>query len=383
MKRLKLPLLFLILCVLTVGCQKPSIATYLKNHIRIDSPPHDMALHTMDFTQLDNWEKANFKSAFDSFNRSCATMLRYQKDVMLSAYAGTYEDWTPVCQAAQKLSATLIHPSDIRAFFESRFTPYSVTDNGSTDAFLTGYYEAHLRGSYTRSETYHYPLYALPPKSHRHHTRKAIDGGALDGLGLELVYVDDPVELFFLHVQGSGRVLLDDGSTLRVGYAGQNGERYKSIGRHLVDEGVFTLENITAEKIKQWLRTHKKQQQYVLHTNPSYIYFTTIEGPGPIGSQGIALTPEASVAVDKRFIPLGVPLWINTTSDGQTPYFLLAIAQDTGGAIKGTLRGDIFFGFGPQAQEKASQMKYPGSFIMLLPNEVTPSVHTWQRSNTH
>ncbi len=381
---MKITLLSLTSVLCFCSCSAVTASDYLKSKFGAQTPDYHMELTPVAFNDLDGWEKSDVWKGFKAFSKSCQSMLNRPANNSLTAYAGTYHDWRAVCEQAIKLETITqmdTHSAIPRSFFEDNFIPYLITDNGNPEGQFTGYYEAQLNGSRTKKAPYIYPVYKLPEYNIGHLDRQKIDGGALKKQALEIAYVDDPVELFFLHVQGSGRILLDDGSTLRIGYAGQNGHSYISIGRHLVDQGIFTLENITAEKIKTWLRENPNKMMETLHINPSYIFFRTLEGEGPIGAQGIALTPLGSIAVDKRFIPYGSPLWVNTTTDGETPFSLLATAQDTGGAIKGVIRGDIFFGYGKEAQHGASGMKHAGTAHILLPKNIQPTVDKWRSSN--
>jgi len=281
-----------------------------------------------------------------------------------------------------------------RAFFETRFEPRSMHNGEGAEGLITGYYEPLLEGSRTRTSRYRYPVYQRPGdllvvdlgslypelagrtlrgrvEGRRvvpYFSRAEIDNGKKLLAGNELVWVDDPVALFFLQVQGSGRIRLRDGEMLRVGYADQNGHPYQSIGSRLIAMGALKREDVNLETIKEWLRSHPDEAEGVLNTNPSYIFFGLRDPtlPGPLGSLNVPLTPERSAAVDPSYIPFGTPLWIDTTSpiDGQ-PYRRLLMAQDTGGAIKGPVRIDIFFGFGAQAERLAGNMKQPGRVYAL------------------
>ena len=194
-----------------------------------------------------------------------------------------------------------------------------------------------------------------------------------------MLYVNDPVKAFFLHIQGSGRVQLEDGRVIRVGYAAQNGQPYFAIGRHLIEQGEISKENMSAQAIKDWLYSHPTQAKTLMEKNPSYIFFRQIDGEGPIGGQGVALTPERSLAVDKRFIPYGLPIWLETTYpqtpiSSPAPFRKLLIAQDTGGAIRGPVRGDVFFGYGNKAEKLAEYMKNTGHYTLLLPRTLAENI---------
>jgi len=203
--------------------------------------------------------------------------------------------------------------------------------------------------------------------------RQGIVAGALAGRGLEIVYVDDPVDAFFLQIQGSGRVQLGDGEEMRLGYAGGNGRRYYAIGRELIKRGILSKENVSMQSIRAWLSANPLQGEEVMDLNASYIFFRELQGTGPIGALGVALTPGRSIAVDRRLIPLGIPVWLQAShpaadpEQGDRPLHRLVLAQDTGGAIKGGVRGDIFWGHGPAAAAIAGRMKNAGQWFLLLP----------------
>ena len=207
--------------------------------------------------------------------------------------------------------------------------------------------------------------------------RTAIQEGALDGRGLELVWVDDPVDAFFLEIQGSGRVVLPDGSEMRLGYAGTNGFQYTAIGRELVSAAPSPRRG-SMQSIRDWLQANPEAGSEVMRTNASYVFFRELSGEGPVGSLGVALTPERSLAVDPLFVPLGVPVWLDTTfpagasgdPGGTLPLRRLLVAQDTGGAITGPVRGDVFWGHGEDAAATAGTMRQPGRLWLLLPKTV-------------
>jgi len=207
-----------------------------------------------------------------------------------------------------------------------------------------------------------------------YYSRAAIDDGALAGRNLELVWVTDPIDAFFLQIQGSGRIRLSDGSLMRVGYAGQNGHSYFAIGRDLIRRGVMTSETISLQAIDAWLRDHPDEAPALMNRNPSYVFFRRLDGP-IVGAQGVPLTPGRSLAVDRAYYPLGLPLWLDAEHpiDPNTRIRRLMIAQDTGGAIKGPVRGDYFWGHGRDAREKAGRMKSRGQMFVLVPRFIRPT----------
>jgi membrane-bound lytic murein transglycosylase A len=295
------------------------------------------------------------------------------------------EAWRAACAAIPD------DPARARAYFEAEFQPYRVT----AAAFVTGYYEPELNGAIERSQRYTVPLHRLPGdlvqvdlgefrdtlKGERiagrvengrlkpYFPRADIARGALDGKDLELLWVDDPVDAFFLEIQGSGRVRLEDGRLLRVGFAGQNGWRYVAIGRVLLDEGALSRDDVSMQSIRAWLAANPEKARSILDRNPSYVFFRILEGDGPIGAQGVALTVGRSLAVDRTEVALGSPVFIDLQHPDSPGGILrrLVVAQDTGGAIKGAGRGDLFLGPGREAGEIAGRMKARGTMFILLP----------------
>ena len=242
-----------------------------------------------------------------------------------------------------------------------------------TQALITGYYEPLLNGSRVKDAAHPYPLYRLPSNPTQF-DRAQIDGGAFSGKKLELLWVSDPVDAFFLQVQGSGRVRLPDGSVTRIGFAGTNERDYVSIGRAMVDAGIMTKEQVTLQTIRAYLAAHPDEIMDWLHKNPRYVFFRDL-GPsddtGPIGALNVPLTPGRSVAVDPEFISLGLPLWLNTTRpDTGAALQRVVVAQDKGGAIKGPGRIDLFWGAGEEAERLAGEMKQQGQYWIIVPRRV-------------
>ncbi|GDX59185.1 hypothetical protein LBMAG31_00610 [Nitrosomonadaceae bacterium] len=294
----------------------------------------------------------------------------------------------------------------LKQFFESRFVPHQVLNfNGGSDGLITGYYEPLLKGSRKPYGRYRFPLYATPDellvvelgdiypelKNMRlrgrlqgrkvvpYYSRAELENGASKGAtslqGRELVWVEDAVELFFLQIQGSGRVELENGEIMRVGYAEQNGHPYKSIGKILVDRGELALEKASMQGIKAWGQKNPKKLNELLRQNPSYVFFRELPVglPGPLGALGVPLTAGRSLAIDPRSIPQGAPVFLATTwPDSDKKLQRLMIAQDTGGAIKGGVRADFFWGFGPDAGNQAGKMKQSGKMWVLMPSGYTP-----------
>jgi len=309
----------------------------------------DVSINVLTFGDLEGWHADDHRAALMVFQNTCADLVE--------------PDWGALCAAAA-------FQKDPKQFFELFFRPVLIED-GSPGLF-TGYYEPELRGSRTRTGPYQYPLYRYPDAADNKpwFTRREIfETGILAGRGLEIAWVDDPVELFFLQVQGSGRVRLPDGGVVRVGYAGSNGHTYRSIGQELVRRGTFQAHQVSADVIKRWVQRNPSAGQDLLYHNPSYVFFREVnEVPpdqGPLGAMNRSVTPHRSIAVDPRYIPLGAPVWIE--KDGQEPIRRLVVAQDTGSAIKGAQRADVFFGTGDDAGLLAGRLKDPGRLVVLLP----------------
>ena len=307
--------------------------------------------------------------------------------------------WSAACEEARALPA---ENAALRAFFEARFRPWRVVNpDASTEGLVTGYYEPLLRGSRERSKSFSHAIYGVPddllvvdlgelyPELKNFRLRGRLDGRKVVPYwsraeltpqapalaGKALLWVADPIELFFLQVQGSGRVELPDGRRVRIGYADQNGHPYQSIGRWLVEQGELKLEQASMQGIQAWARANPKRLNELLNTNPSFVFFRELpdSGGGPIGALGVPLTPGRSIAVDPRAVPLGAPVFLATTLPlSEQPLQRLVMAQDTGGAIKGAVRADFFWGFGAEAGARAGRMRQRGEMWVLLPNALIP-----------
>ena len=366
--------------------------------------PIAVTLSPVAFTHLAGWREDTHGQALAAFKRSCAYLAsRPAGEPLLNGAGtgGTAADWKLPCAAARGIGEEA--HAVARHFFETWFTPYLVLGYGDPEGLFTGYYEAELRGSRRRHGPYQVPIYGRPGDlvsvdlgrfrrdwEGRHiagrvvggqlaplESRAEIENGALAGRGLEILWVDDPIDAFFLHVQGSGRVVMEDGSVVRLGFAGRNGHPYRAIGRDLVERGAIPKDRISMQSIRAWLKAHPRQGARLMASNPSFIFFRAVAEDGPAGAtgaQGVELTAGRSLAVDRQFVPLGVPVWLDTTDplDPSRPLRRLVVAQDTGGAIKGPVRGDLFWGFGAAAAERAGPMKQKGRYYLLLPKGTTP-----------
>jgi len=310
----------------------------------------DVTRKVLQFSELDGWAEDDHSAALSAFLETC--------DLFDSP------DWRAVCALAKTQS-----PDQARRFFELLFRPVLI-ENGNEPPF-TGYFEPELNGSRTKSAHYKYPLYRQPPESRGKKwksRRDILTSGVMDGRGLEIVYVDDPVEKFFLQVQGSGRVKLAEGGSLRVGYGGANGHEYRSVGVELVRRGIYNQHQVSAEVIKNWVRRNPNDGRDLLMHNDSYVFFREVDidpQKGPFGAMIRSVTPMRSIAVDPKYTPLGAPVWVE--KDGETPLRRLMMAQDTGSAIKGAQRADVFFGTGDDAGKAAGRLRDPGRMVVLLP----------------
>ena len=336
------------------------------------------------FAALPGWARDDMRAAWPAFMASCGVLVKRP-------------DWKEPCTIARQVNAD--SDKAIRLFFETFFVPNQViTADGASTGLVTGYYEPLLHGARKRGGPYQTPLYKVPddlvsvdlssvyPELKNMRLRGKLVGKkvvpyatradierATSVTGKELLWVDDEVEAFFLQVQGSGRVqLTDTQETVRVAYADQNGHPYKSIGRYLVDKGELSMSQASAQGIKAWIAGHPTRKDELFNANPSYVFFKEERLPdpkvGPKGALGVPLTPQRSVAIDSRYVPLGAPVFLATTqANSDIPMQRLVMAQDTGGAIRGPIRVDYFFGFGAEAAENAGRMKQSGAVWVLLP----------------
>jgi membrane-bound lytic murein transglycosylase A len=339
-------------------------------------------LSAVGWDEVPGWHEDEVHLAIEAFLRSCSA-LRWK------------DEWQHVCHVAK--SADLTYEEEARRFFEENFIPYKVSQSdGTSEGLLTGYYVPDLAGSRYPSSEYPYPLYRRPddllvvdlsdlyPSLGDYRLRGRLEGhrvvpywdrGEIDGhsrplAGQELFWAADPVELFFLHIQGSGRILFENGDAVMVNYADQNGHPYQSIGKLLLDRGMMERNQMSMQNIRLWAQNNPHLVDELLNENPSYVFFRVLdnEAKSPPGALGVPLTSGRSLAVDRRYIPLGAPVFINTTwPNTDKPLKRLMLAQDTGGAIKGRVRGDFFWGMGAEAGNLAGRMKQQVTFWVLLP----------------
>lgn len=359
-----------------------------------DEPP-GLTLTQIEFDELKQWDSEDFASVLPAFIRSCEKIEKKNPEASFGndERMGTIAQWIEICKDARNIRPG--NKIEAKYFFESRFVAYIAGNQLEPEGLFTGYYEPEIIGRWAPEAEFQIPIYSRPTDlvsinlgQHRaemagtqlagrvvnnklipYYSRAEIQAGALKGRELEILWTADPVDLFFLHIQGSGRVLLPDGTHVRIGYAGRNGRRYTSIGRELVGMGEMALKDVTAPAIRDWLRTHPAAGTALMNKNESYVFLRVVEGEGPVGAQGVPLTAGRSLAVDRAFLPLGMPIWLETTDPlrKNAPMRFLVVAQDTGSAIKGPVRGDVFWGFGEEAARRAGLMKQKGQYYILLP----------------
>jgi membrane-bound lytic murein transglycosylase A len=343
------------------------------------APPHPpsakLTLEPVGFASLPGWEADRQAAALAAFLQSCRRILALPPGQSMgpNAVAGLASDWQGPCREAAELPPGEDRPA--RDFFETAFRAYRLGDAGASQGFFTGYYMPRVAGSRLAAPGYPVPLYRRPPEleedaSVPYYTRKDIDGGALAGRGLELVWLASPVDAFFIQVQGSAEVALPDGVSMRVGVAGTNGRSYVAIGRILAARGEIAPAELSLQSVRAWLIAHPRDARSLMEENPRYVFFRELPGPDPLGSEGVPLTAGRSLAVDPGFLPFGAPIYVDTVEASGAALRRLMLAQDSGGAIKGPLRADIYWGAGGEAEARAGAMKSPGRLFLLLPREL-------------
>ena len=339
----------------------------------IDTP--EGQVQALSFDDLTGWADGDHMPVLLALRTACDKLLDAPVDSSVGGHDvggvplfGTGGDWSAPCRAATGAN-------DATGYFEKHFAPVALGGSEGPAALFTAYYEPELRGSRTRGGIYQHPLYALPDDLRSgvpYFDRAAIDAGALAGRGLEIFWLADPVESFFLHIQGSGRIRLPDGTVARVGYAGKNNRAYKAVGRTLVEWNELPLEGMSKRKIEDWVAANPARRDELLGTNPSYVFFTEREelnadpSLGPIGAFGQPLPNQRAIAIDRRYYALGIPVWVDFASP-VGPVQRLTLALDTGGAIKGSRRADFFFGSGEAAGKAAGATRTRGRLIALTP----------------
>lgn len=350
------------------------------------------------FSHLPNWQSDEQTQAFNAFQQSCHEILKRNPNNAFSylQQSGNNQQWQDICLAANNL----INPNaiSIKQFFEEWFEPYYVLNNFNPYGKFTGYYLPILQGKLIRDKNYSIPIYSVPndlikvnlglfnPQLHGKYIvgqlkdntlipypdRASINNNAVKSKAKVIIWSNDPIDLFFAQIQGSAIVELPTHQQLLIGYAADNGHHYTAIGKVLLENNALTKQNISLQSIRNWLLQHPTQINDILNQDQSYVFFKIIGKGGPTGKEGVPLTAQGSLAIDNNYIPLGVPIWLNTeipqmNSDQLKPFNHLLIAQDVGGAIKGIVRGDVYWGEGDQAAFIAGHMNSSGKYWMLLP----------------
>jgi len=332
------------------------------------------------FAQMQGWRHDDHRASYGAFLKSCGAILNASKKARArhAMLGGLYI----ACEQTTKLDK----PDDAQArqFFEENFRPMRIAKAGDVDGFFTGYYETEVEGSLVKTADYKIPFYGIPSKYKGRSTvfgqydRTQIEAGALDGKGLALCWVKDPVDVLFAQIQGSTRVKLANGELLRLNYIASNGKPYYPVGKYLIDQGIIARQDMSMDRIRDWMEANPTEAKVLRDKNRSYVFFEKtplMPTTQILGAQGVPLTPLRSAAVDKSLHIYGTPIWIDAnlpllSEEPSTPFRHLVIAQDTGSAIVGPARADIFFGVGNLLGHVAGRLKDHGEFVMLVPKSV-------------
>lgn len=366
-------------------------------------PPHAITLKPALFSELPGWESANMSRSLHSFQLSCQRFLTQKPDKFVGNQWMSLQikHWMPACK--QALSLHHATPESARDFFQTWFHPVTFDEGGPITGLFTGYFVPKIKGSLVKTDRYATPIYTIPNNLVKiklqefdselpardlygriHHgrmipyySRADIDKGAIANHAEVIAYTRNPIDRLLIEIQGSGVLELEDGSQINLGYAGKNGLRYVSIGRTLLDRGELDSKNISMQRITHYLETHPEERDAIINTNRSFVFFQILSNQGAFGTLGAPLTPGYSMAVDPNWVPLGMPVWLSATrpdshSDNDLPLHRLLIAQDTGGAIKGAVRGDVFWGSSTNSAAIAGKMKHHGQYWLLYP-KTTPN----------
>lgn len=333
-------------------------------------PTAPITLEAVDFNEVAGWENTNHSAALTAFKQSCRKFQSHPKTmpVIVADTATAPDVWQNTCRIASTAP-------NAKQFFATHFTPHKAIANGGSDSgLLTGYYEPTLKGSLTKTAATPYPLWGIPSDwsaQRPYLTRKQIDQQGLASKAKPVLWLADEVDRFFLHIQGSGIVQLPDGNKVKVAFAGKNNRPYTGIGKYLLDRKIVPPSQMSAPKLKDWLRKNPVEGKQAMWMNESYIFFKRGDSSqGAVGAQGVPLTAEASIAVDPTMLPYGVPVMLSTTLPyTNEKYHPLVVTQDTGSAIKGPLRADLFFGASQRGEHLAGGMKQSAKFFILLPKQ--------------
>lgn len=354
------PYIFLLICVLSLtNCSS-------KNYIKLEKT---------NYSHLHHWSNDNHQIALQAFAKSCS---QTKKIMQAQVYENVPKDvikkeWNQICSYIKNKHFT---KAQARAFIENKFVPFLVIGKKGSQGLFTGYYEIELEGSIIKTNKFKHPIYLHSTKVNTKLPRSEIEKGALKGKNLEVAYVEDKVGLFFMHIQGSGKIRISDDSYIKLGYAGQNGYPYYPIGNYLTQNNLIDKNTASAESIIKWLNNNPHKAAKVMHLNESYVYFRKRREHHPVGAMGVEVTPMRTLAVDKNFIPLGSLLWLETSYPRENkklplkPFNRTMVAQDVGGAIKGAVRGDVFFGSTKKAERYAWYMANKGKYYILVPKGI-------------
>lgn len=350
-----------------------------------------LKLDPVSFKDVPHWQQDRVAESLPALQKSCDRIKAKKGDLSFGpmAFAGNYADWQKACTAMPQNA----DDATARLYFEQYFNAYALIGGKGRDGLFTGYYEPSLAAG-TPQDT---PLYARPSdmvtvdlgafkpelkgqsitgrvageKLVPYYTRAEIEKGVLKDKAEVLAYAKDPVDVFFLQIQGSGQVVHEGGDVSHIGYAAQNGHAYYAIGQELIKNGALKKEDVSMQSIRAYLEAHPDEAQGIMNKNPSFVFFRKLDGSGPLGAEGVTLTPGRSLAVDKKKLPYGAPVFVDAENpDGAGRFSRLMVAQDTGGAIRGTVRGDVFWGPGDKAADIAGKMKSKGQAYILLPKSV-------------
>ena len=355
-------------------------------------PPKETITYTpVEYKEIPGWSKKGLRIALRSFSASCSAITRHTFQRVQNLKSFNPQSWREVCEKSKNIEWRT--DKEARTFFMKNFAPWRVRPS-AYEGLFTGYYEIEIKGSRKRTDKFKYPIYARPKDligvSLKHFdrrlprrklfgrekngslrpylTREQIENHELLESTEVLAWGDNLIDIFFLQIQGSGRVLLPHSQTMQIGYAANNGHPYTAIGQVLIKKGLIEKKNLSMQSIRSWLAANPSKVRELLNHNARYIFFRELPGPGVLGALGVKLTPRSSIAIDPNFIPLGAPVWISTSvPETKKPLQRLMIAQDTGAAIKGPIRADIFFGTGSPAADIAGRMKQTGDLFILLP----------------
>ncbi|CEG57403.1 MltA domain-containing protein [Legionella fallonii] len=354
--------------------KKISKKQHAKKIIIKNSAVNNLALTKVSFDELPGWDTADVKKSLLAFQVSCKRFLKQEPShqtgsTHIKLKAG---DWHPACKAA--LDFDEVSEDTARNFFEKWFHPIEFEQKKPVHGLFTGYYMPQLDGSLKQTTKYNTPIYGLP-KGAANYTREQIDHGAIKKKAPVIAWIHSPIERLFLEIEGAGVIKLPNGKNMYLGYAGENGAPYTSIGKVLIDKGIMTRHTASKSAIIRYLENHSDKADALIHKNKSFVFFENLKKPMALGSQDIALTPGYSLAVDKKWIPLGAPLWLDTKKpdvqkNDDKQLQRLMIAQDTGGAIRGFMRGDIYWGTGKIATFLGEHMKNEGHYWLLLPKHI-------------